>query len=231
MAGARDLDSSDTACDLCGRELRALDPADRVMYCTPCQRFVCGLCWTPGREICSACLQPGIPTLGYHRPVIADTFEPSTLTSITSRRPAARRPLAVTEQSDPPPRAPGRGSPHATIVAAMLALFITSATAAFIIGAGLPHEAAEVLAPAGGTQSAPRDGVLGATSVPAGSDAAEDGTSRYTVVAGDTLRAIAGQLYGDPNDWRPIYEANREVLDDPNDLAIGMELVIPVAGP
>lgn len=33
---------------------------------------------------------------------------------------------------------------------------------------------------------------------------------RHTVAAGDTLRSIAGQYYGDPNLWEKIYDANRD---------------------
>lgn len=108
---------------------------------------------------------------------------------------------------------------------------MTAATAAFIVGGGFPLQPAGFAGASGAALHTPREAVLGATPRPAGSDAADDGTSRYTVVAGDTLGAIAGQLYGDPNVWRRIYDANRDVLDDPDDLVIGMELVIPDAGP
>jgi hypothetical protein len=48
---------------------------------------------------------------------------------------------------------------------------------------------------------------------------------RYLVRRGDTLSGIAGRLYGDPSEWRPIAAANG--LDDPLAIAPGQLLVIP----
>ena len=49
----------------------------------------------------------------------------------------------------------------------------------------------------------------------------------YTVVAGDSLSKIAKQYYGNVNQYMKIYEANRNVLSDPNVVKIGQVLVIP----
>lgn len=49
----------------------------------------------------------------------------------------------------------------------------------------------------------------------------------YTVAAGDSLSKIAKQFYGNVNEYMKIYEANRNVLSDPNVVKIGQELVIP----
>ena len=49
----------------------------------------------------------------------------------------------------------------------------------------------------------------------------------YTVVAGDSLSKIAKQFYGNVNQYMKIYEANKNVLSDPNVVKIGQELVIP----
>jgi LysM repeat protein len=51
----------------------------------------------------------------------------------------------------------------------------------------------------------------------------------YTVVeAGDTLRSIAQQVYGDPAQWPRIYDANRETIGpDPDTLSAGTRLRIP----
>lgn len=106
---------------------------------------------------------------------------------------------------------------------------MTAATAAFIVGGGFPLQPAGLPGASAAATPTPREAVLGATPHPAGSDAPNDATSRYTVMAGDTLRGIAGRLYGDPNDWRRIYDANRDVLDDPDDLVSGIQLVIPDA--
>jgi tetratricopeptide (TPR) repeat protein len=53
--------------------------------------------------------------------------------------------------------------------------------------------------------------------------------SRYTVKAGDTLARIAAAHYGDRNDWKTIFEANRGVLEKPDGIRPGMTLVIPVS--
>lgn len=51
----------------------------------------------------------------------------------------------------------------------------------------------------------------------------------YTVQAGDYLGKIALNLYGDASKWSNIYEANRSILKNPNDLQPGQVLVIPAA--
>jgi nucleoid-associated protein YgaU len=50
----------------------------------------------------------------------------------------------------------------------------------------------------------------------------------YLVEAGDTLRSIAQQVYGDPEQWPRIYDANRETIGpDPDSLSAGTRLRIP----
>ena len=49
----------------------------------------------------------------------------------------------------------------------------------------------------------------------------------YKVKSGDTLSAIAQREYGDANQWRRIYEANRDRIDDPDMIHPGQELEIP----
>ncbi len=49
----------------------------------------------------------------------------------------------------------------------------------------------------------------------------------HLVVRGDTLSSIAMQYYGTSAGWRFIYEANRNILPNPNVLAVGNELTIP----
>lgn len=49
----------------------------------------------------------------------------------------------------------------------------------------------------------------------------------YTVVKGDNLSRLAKRFYGSTSRWRDIYEANRDLVQDPNLLRIGWELVIP----
>jgi len=53
------------------------------------------------------------------------------------------------------------------------------------------------------------------------------GGKRYTVQSGDSLSKIAKQFYGDANAYNRIFEANRNILSDPNKIQPGQELVIP----
>lgn len=52
-----------------------------------------------------------------------------------------------------------------------------------------------------------------------------DHDTLHTVVRGETLSAIAAQVYGDPTEWRPIADANH--LDNPRLLSPGQVLAIP----
>jgi len=59
-----------------------------------------------------------------------------------------------------------------------------------------------------------------------GADAAAGGGSHtYTVEAGDNLTRI-GQKYGLP--WKAIFDANRDIIKDPDMIHPGQELKIPV---
>lgn len=49
----------------------------------------------------------------------------------------------------------------------------------------------------------------------------------YTVKPGDTLDTIAGHFYGDRRKIRPIWEHNRAIIENPNQLFPGQVLVIP----
>jgi nucleoid-associated protein YgaU len=53
------------------------------------------------------------------------------------------------------------------------------------------------------------------------------GFAVYTVRSGDTLSAIADEFYGDPGRSSTIFQANRHVLDDPDEIFPGQELRIP----
>jgi nucleoid-associated protein YgaU len=47
----------------------------------------------------------------------------------------------------------------------------------------------------------------------------------YTVEPGDSLRSIAAKVYGDPDRWSEIYDANRESIgSDPDSLRVGLRL-------
>ena len=49
----------------------------------------------------------------------------------------------------------------------------------------------------------------------------------YTVQSGDSLSKISKQFYGSPSDYMKIFEANRDVLSDPNKIQPGQQLKIP----
>jgi nucleoid-associated protein YgaU len=52
-------------------------------------------------------------------------------------------------------------------------------------------------------------------------------TQTHVVVSGDTLSKIAQKYYGDPALYTQIFEANRDVLNDPNKIFPGQKLRIP----
>ena len=49
----------------------------------------------------------------------------------------------------------------------------------------------------------------------------------YTVVSGDSLSRIAKKHYGDADKWRRIFEANRDLINDPDEIYPGQTLKIP----
>jgi nucleoid-associated protein YgaU len=56
----------------------------------------------------------------------------------------------------------------------------------------------------------------------------EEATERFhEVVAGDTLGHIAQKYYGKASEYMKIFEANRNILDDPNLIKVGQKLRIP----
>lgn len=65
---------------------------------------------------------------------------------------------------------------------------------------------------------------------PARPAAAPAGTRTYVVVQGDSLSKIAQHFYGDAQSWKRIYEANRDLIRDPDLIHPGQELRIPDEG-
>ena len=53
------------------------------------------------------------------------------------------------------------------------------------------------------------------------------GAATYKVKAGDNLSKIAKEQLGDASKWKEIYEANKDIISDPNSIYVGQELVIP----
>jgi nucleoid-associated protein YgaU len=54
-----------------------------------------------------------------------------------------------------------------------------------------------------------------------------DEAMSYTVAAGDNLTAIAKHFYGNANQWKTIFDANRDQLTDPDRIKVGQILKIP----
>jgi nucleoid-associated protein YgaU len=63
--------------------------------------------------------------------------------------------------------------------------------------------------------------------VPSPSPSPLPAAQTYTVRPGDTLSSIAGQVYGNAGEWRRIFEANRDQLNSPEGLRVGMTIRIP----
>jgi len=56
---------------------------------------------------------------------------------------------------------------------------------------------------------------------------AEPEARTYTVVSGDSLSKISKHFYGEANHWRRIFEANRDVIKNPDLIHPGQVLKIP----
>ena len=50
----------------------------------------------------------------------------------------------------------------------------------------------------------------------------------YEIVSGDTLSAIAKKYYGKSSEYPKIFEANKEVIKDPNKIYVGQKIRIPL---
>ena len=58
-------------------------------------------------------------------------------------------------------------------------------------------------------------------------EAPAEGARSYTVKSGDSLWKIADEMYGNGAKYTHIFEANRDILDDPDRIFPGQELKIP----
>ncbi|MDA7965152.1 peptidoglycan-binding protein LysM [Ruegeria sp.] len=65
-----------------------------------------------------------------------------------------------------------------------------------------------------------------ATALSAGAAAAQEACTNYTVSDGDTMASIAVAAYGTSN-YQPIFNANRNVITNPNALSPGLVLALP----
>lgn len=79
-----------------------------------------------------------------------------------------------------------------------------------------------------GTSSAPvgRDDKAPDFSDVEGGSSSTAGTT-YVVVSGDSLSKIAQRQYGNAAEWTRIFEANRDLIKDPDKIFPGQKLEIP----
>lgn len=68
--------------------------------------------------------------------------------------------------------------------------------------------------------------VLSGSEQPDEASSSEDGT--YVVALGDSLWKIAQAYYGDGRMWDKIYQANREIVQNPDLILVGQVLTIPI---
>ncbi len=73
----------------------------------------------------------------------------------------------------------------------------------------------------GGSSTAP---AAPAAPEPAGTTGSD---RTYVVVNGDSLSKIAKREYGDASKWRTIYEANKDIIKDPDLIYPGQQLKVP----
>ncbi len=69
--------------------------------------------------------------------------------------------------------------------------------------------------------------VTGGAPAPAAASATPAAAKVHVVEKGDTLGAIAKKYYGKAGAYMKIFEANRDVLDDPDKIKPGQKLRIP----
>ncbi|MFH1359548.1 MAG: LysM peptidoglycan-binding domain-containing protein [Candidatus Omnitrophota bacterium] len=63
---------------------------------------------------------------------------------------------------------------------------------------------------------------------PASKEKQPTGVQNYTVQKGDTLQKISMQFFNTNKKWQKIYDANKDVIKDPNRIKPGMVLRIPL---
>ncbi len=69
--------------------------------------------------------------------------------------------------------------------------------------------------------------VQSGSSSTAGAPAGTSGEKVYVVQGGDSLSKISKKFYGDAGSWKRIFEANRDVVKNPDLIQPGWKLRIP----
>ncbi|MEM6638508.1 MAG: peptidoglycan-binding protein LysM [Pseudomonadota bacterium] len=59
--------------------------------------------------------------------------------------------------------------------------------------------------------------------------AVNENVEYYEIQSGDTLSKIAKRVYGDAMEYKKIFEANREVIEDPDKIFVGQRIRLPKA--
>ena len=77
----------------------------------------------------------------------------------------------------------------------------------------------------GGGSSTAKSGTPDFSNVQGGGSSTAANT--YVVKSGDSLSKIAQQHYGDAHAWKRIFEANKDILKDPDKIFPGQKLKIP----
>ena len=65
------------------------------------------------------------------------------------------------------------------------------------------------------------------SSAPSNTENSPNGARTYVVTKGDSLSEIAKREYGDAKEWRRIYDANRDIIKDPDLIYPGQTLRLP----
>jgi nucleoid-associated protein YgaU len=85
-----------------------------------------------------------------------------------------------------------------------------------------------LVSPASSPPAAATTSPSGASTSAPSSSATSGPEESYEVQPGDTLAIISQQYYGDPTQWRRIYDANKDAIGpDPDKLKLGTKLTIP----
>lgn len=71
------------------------------------------------------------------------------------------------------------------------------------------------------------DVVAGGSSTAPPAEPVEQAEQTYTVVSGDSLSKIAKKFYGSAKKWRKIFDANRDIIKNPDLIYPGQTLKIP----
>ena len=77
------------------------------------------------------------------------------------------------------------------------------------------------------TLSAPPPSAAG-EATPAAASEPEEKVEYYVIQSGDTLGKLAKKYYGNAMEYPRIFEANREVIEDPDKIFVGQKIRIPL---